>query len=453
MLPHDSNAQHIAPQPEAPLIERGAAHPRASNDPVVEKRGAHSQAAEARSRTGRQLRIFAALVALALAGGFMAVHHLKSNAQDTLAAATLKAAAAAPVVDVVTAQPSPASLPLKLPGETAAWYSSVIYARVDGYVATWVSDIGDHVTKGQVLATIETPDLDAQLAAAQAKLKTSQALVVARQADADFAKTTYQRWKNSPKGVVSEQERDAKKAGYNSAVARLNEAQAQVGLDQADVDQYTSLEAFKQVTAPYDGIITRRHIDVGDLVTAGSTSNTTSLYSIVQDDPIRVFVDVPQSAAAYMNTDMQAKITTNTIPGRVFDGKVTRTADAIDQRTRTLHVEVDIPNPDHALVSGLYVDVAFQIPTQGQGGPALVRIPAAAIVFRSNGPHVAVVGKDGKVHFHKVAIARDGGDIVEIGSGLAVGDRVVLNISSQITDGETVDAHELTDGSNADAKK
>ena len=171
---------------------------------------------------------------------------------------------------------------MTLPGETAAWYESTIYARVDGYVATWNVDIGDHVKKGQVLATIDTPDLDAKLAAARAKVKASRALVVARQADADFAKTTYQRWKDSPKGVVSEQERDAKKAGYDSAVANLNEAKAQVGLDQADVDRYTALTQFKQVVAPYDGTITERHIDIGNLVTDGRT-NTTPLYRMVED--------------------------------------------------------------------------------------------------------------------------------------------------------------------------
>src|SRR5262249_51473918 len=151
------------------------------------------------------------------------------------------------------------------------WYESTIYARVDGYVGSWKADIGDHVHKDDVLATIDTPDLDAQLTAARATLNASRAAVASRQADAEFAKTTYERWKNSPPGVVSEQERDAKKAGYDRAVARLNEAQAQVVLDQANVDRYMVLTQFKQVTAPYDGIITARHIDIGNLVTSGST--------------------------------------------------------------------------------------------------------------------------------------------------------------------------------------
>jgi RND family efflux transporter MFP subunit len=359
---------------------------------------------------------------------------MKARDQDNLASDTSKTASASRVIDVVTAENAPSSLALTLPGETAAWFESVIYARVDGYVANWTANIGDHVQKGQVLATIDTPDLDAQLVAAQAKLKASQAQV-------EFTKSTYERWKDSPKGVVSQQEREAKKADYDSDVA-------QMGLDQANIDRYTTLVAFKQVTAPYDGTITERHIDIGNLVTSGSTSNTTSLYRMVQDDPIRVFVDVPQSAAPQIKTDLPAQITANNIPNRVFDGKVARTSDAINQQTRTLHVEVDIPNPDHALVSGMYVDVGFQVPTHG-----LVQLPAAALVFRSGGPQVAVVDKENKVTFHKVTIARDGGNVVEIGSGVAGGEKVALNISSQIADGETVEVHDSTDGANANTQK
>ncbi len=412
MQSEDNNAHQTEPKLEPPAIEQVQTHPKA----------AHSL-----SKTGRQLRMFAALIAIALIVGFLVVHHLKAKDQADLATATKESSTASRAVDIVTAETAPSSVPLTLPGETAAWYESVIYARVDGYVANWTANIGDHVEKGQVLATIETPDLDAQLMAAKAKLNAAQAQV-------EFTKSTYERWKDSPKGVVSQQEREAKKADYDSAVA-------QMGLDQADVDRYTTLAAFKQVTAPYDGIITERRIDIGNLVTAGSTSNTTPLYRIVQDDPIRVFVDVPQSAANDIKTDVPAHITASNVPNRIFEGKVARTADAINAQTRTLHVEVDIPNPDHALVSGMYVDVGFELPTEG-----LVQIPAAALVFRSAGPEVAVVDKDNKVTFHKVTIVRDGGNAVEISSGIAAGDKIALNISSQIADGETVETHESTDG-------
>ena len=401
------------------------------------------------SATGQKLKVFAGIVAVILLVGFFVVHHRKSADQRNLERATSATASNPPMVDVVMVQNSPSSIPLTLPGETAAWYESVIYSRVDGYVAKWNADIGDHVQKGQILATIETPELDAQLTAAQAKLKASQAVVVARQADSEFAKTTYQRWKDSPKGVVSEQEREAKKAGYDSAVAHVNEAQAQVGLDRADADRYMAMTQFKQVTAPYEGTVTQRRIDIGNLVTAGSSASTTPLYHMVQDDPIRVFVDVPQGAAGDIKVDTPVRISASNVSERMFDGKVTRTASAINPQTRTLRVEIDIPNPSHTLPPGMYVNVIFQVPTKG-----LARIPAAALIFRSDGPQVAIVDKDNKVNFHKVTIARDNGNSVDISSGVLPGDRVILNAGNQISEGGTVQTLEFKDDStNATAQK
>ena len=401
-----------------------------------------------RKSTGRRLRLFAACLTGALLLGFLIVRHSRASYGAGLADETRQALSAAPTVDVVTAKIAPSTQPLVLPGQTAAWYESTIYARVDGYVESWKADIGDHVHKGDVLATIETPDLDAQLAAAQAKLKASQAAVVSRQADADFAGKTYERWKNSPNGVVSQQERDAKKADDDSAMARLTEAQAQVGLDQANIDRYMVLTQFKQVTAPYDGIITARHIDIGNLVTSGSTSNTTPLYRIVQNDPMRVFVDLPQSIAQEMKPDLAVHVTSGDLPGKIFDGKVVRTANAINEQTRTLRVEVDIPNADHALVSGMYVNAAFDLPTDG-----LVQMLAAALVFRSSGPEVAVIGKDGKVDFRKVTIARDNGGTVEISAGIAAGQVIAVNIGNQIVQGETIEALASDDQTQVDAQK
>lgn len=401
----------------------------------------HSKDRHKAAGSGRKLKVFAGVVAVVLTIGFFVVHRLKSADEKDLTDVTSRIACAPPLVNVITVQNAPRSAPLTLPGETAAWYESIIYARVDGYVAKWYADIGDHVRKGQILATIETPDLDAQLAATQAKLKAAAASVVARQADADFAKTTYERWKNSPKGVVSEQEREAKKAGYDSSIAHLNEAKAQVALDRANVDRYTAMTQFKQVTAPYAGRIIERRIDIGNLVTAGSTANTTPLYRMAHIDPIRVFVDVPQSAAENIKVGVPAQINASNIPDRVFQGKVARTAAAINPQSRTLRAEVDIPNPDHALVSGMYVNVSFQVPTEG-----LVQVPAAALVFRPGGPQIALVDKENRVTFHKVTIARDDGNTVAINSGISLGDKIALNISSQITEGETVEPHEFTDG-------
>jgi RND family efflux transporter MFP subunit len=344
----------------------------------------------------------------------------------------------APPVDVVIAQPATVGQDLVLPGETAAWYETTIYARVNGYVAQWLVDIGDHVKKGQLLATIETPELDAELQAARAQLKASDAQVVARKAEAEFSKTTNERWRDSPQGVVSEQERESKKADYESSEARLYAANAQVNLDQSKVDQYNALTEFKLVKAPFDGTITERKIDIGNLVTAGSGSTTTPLYRMAQTDPLRIFVDVPQSAAGeLMNAGVPAEIRAAGAVGGVFSGKIARSAQSINAQARTMRVEVDMPNPSHALVPGMYVNIAFRLPPRG-----LVEVPAAALIFRASGTKVARVDASSRIQFADVAIARDNGSLVELASGVQPGERLVLNISSQIASGQTVAVNE-----------
>ena len=396
-----------------------------------EHEGARSDAY--RYGTGRRLKIFAGLAAIVLAAAFFIVHRDKALHESDLSAATAERAANPPTVTVVKARPARTRYSLRLPGETAAWYESTIFARVNGYVAKWLVDIGDHVKKGQVMAIIDTPELDAELIAGKAKLTAAEAEVKVREAEANFANISFERWRDSPKGVVSDQERDAKKAEYDSAVARLNAARAQVALDQADVDKLTALTEFKEVQAPFDGTVVQRNIDVGNLITAGSTTNTTALYRVTQDDPLRIFVDVPQSAASSMKVGVPARISGYNLGRRSLEGKIARTANAIDPHARTLRVEVDIPNPDHSLVPGAFVDVVFEVPSQGG-----VEIPAAALLFRSAGPQAAVVGQDGIVQFHPVTITRDEGNVVEIGNGLSVGEKVALNLSSRIVDGDKV---------------
>jgi RND family efflux transporter MFP subunit len=394
--------------------------------------------ARTQPRTGLKLGVGVAVFATALAIAFVLAHHRRAAEVASLAYETESAAAAPLAVDVVRVQMAPKTEPLTLPGETRAWYQTTLYARVNGYVEKWLVDIGDRVKKGQVLATIETPDLDDQLTAAQAKLKASEAQVKVAQANADFAKSTYTRWWESPQGVVSDQEKQEKKQEYDGSAAQLDAARAQVNLDKADVERLSTLAQFKQVTAPFDGVITGRRIDIGDLVTAGSTQNTTSLYSLAQSDQIRVFVDVPQSAAVNLKEGAVAQTTSSDLPGKIFAGKIARTSNAIDPVSRTLHVEVDIPNPDMTLLPGMYVQVQFQVNRAG-----LLQVPASALLFRSTGPQVAVVDDQGKVNFRDVTIARDQGDVVELNSGLDANDRVALNISSQIIDGDKVVANEI----------
>jgi RND family efflux transporter MFP subunit len=388
--------------------------------------------------TGRRTKKGVGFAAALLLLCFLVVMVLRYVHAHGVAKAGETAYAAPPPVDVVIARPATLGQDLVLPGETAAWYETTIYARVNGYVATWLVDIGDHVKQGQVLASIETPELDAELEAARAQLKASQAQVGARTAEAEFSKTTNERWRDSPKGVVSEQERESKKADYDSSVARLNAAEAQVALDKSKVDQYTALTEFKQVKAPFDGTITERKIDVGNLVTAGSGSTTTSLYRMAQTDPLRVFVDVPQSASGeLMNAGVPAEIRATGAVGGVFSGKIARSAQSINAQARTMRVEVDMPNAAHALVPGMYVNIAFKLPPRG-----LVEVPAAALIFRATGTQVAQVDANAKIKFDDVVIARDNGSLVELASGVQPGDRLVLNISSQIASGQRVAVNE-----------
>jgi RND family efflux transporter MFP subunit len=389
--------------------------------------------------TGRRTTRSVGIAALLLIGCFVLVMVVRHRHSAATAEAGEIAYSRPPPVDVMTARPATVGQDLVLPGETAAWYETTIYARVNGYVAKWLVDIGDHVKQGEVLAMIETPELDAEFEAAKAQLKASEAQVEARRADAELAKSTNERWRDSPQGVVSDQERESKKADYRASQARLSAAIAQVALDTSKVDQYRALAEFRQVKAPFDGTVTERKIDVGNLVTAGSASTTTPLYRVAQMDPLRVFVDVPQSASGeLMHAGVPAEIRAEGAVGGVFTGTIARSAGALDSRARTMRVEVDMPNARHTLVPGMYVSVAFRLPPRG-----LVEVPAAALLFRAAGTEVARVDAGGKVTFAPVTIARDDGNVVELASGVEPGDKLVLNISSQITAGQQVAMQEL----------
>jgi len=398
--------------------------------------------------TGGKITRIVAVIVIGLGVGFFFVHRQKNNAEARLVEATDKEMTEAPAVNVFTITPSPGTQSLKLPGETAAWNETAIYARVNGYVAKWFADIGDNVTAGQTLALIETPELDAELLAAKAKLNSAIAQVAVKQARADFAVTTDKRWRESPQGVVSDQERESKKAGSAEALAELNAAHAQVMLQQADVDRLTALTQFKEVKAPFDGTIVQRQIDLGNLVTAGSTANTTSLYRLSENSPMRIFVYAPQSVAhRLMKAGTGAVISSADIPGMRLEGKVARTARAINPQSRTIRIEIDVPNTDRTLVPGMYVQADFELT-----GGAQIQIPAAAMLYRSGGPQVAVVEPSGAVAFRDVTIASDDGNMVSIGTGLSVGEKVALNLSSQIAAGVKVKANS-DDAKSASAEK
>ena len=306
--------------------------------------GRHEAGAAARLR--RRLRR-AGLAALVVAAGAAAAGILGRYRHET-EVRRWTAASAVPTVSVVSPRPGPSSTSLTLPGNVAAWYEAPIYARVNGYLKAWYFDYGAPVKQGDLLAEIEAPDLDAQLAASQAKLNSARSVVKVRQAEVEFAQTTYERWRDSPRGVVSVQERENKKANYRTAVAQLNAAIADVAADQGEVDRLQALEGFKRIVAPFDGIVTARETDVGALINAGSAPRQ-ELFRVADVHEMRVFVRVPQRQSVGVVPGLTAELDLPQYPGRHFTAVVATTAQAIATASRTLLVELHAANP-HGLL-------------------------------------------------------------------------------------------------------
>ena len=380
----------------------------------------------------RRAGIIAAGVALAIAVGGITVREVNARA-----VAQWTSQQALPSVLVVLPQRPSAGSPLVLPGDIDAWIEAPIYARVDGYLKKWYFDYGAHVKAGQVLATIDTPDLDAQLSAAEANLDAARANVQVAQATMEFAETTYARWRDSPKGVVSMQETESKKADYASARARNAAALAGVKSDQGAVNRLRALEQFKRIVAPFDGIVTVRNTDIGDLINAGSGSGSggaPQLFRIADVHRMRVFVQVPQAMSAQIVTGMRADLDLPQYPERKFAAVVATTAHAISPGSRTLLVELYADNPDGLLQPGTYADVHFHLPPNSR----IFTIPTTALVFRRSGLQVAVAGPRGKVHLRSITLGRNLGDTVEVLTGLSASERVIDSPPDSVADGELV---------------
>ncbi len=341
---------------------------------------------------------------------------------------------AIPTVALISVQHGAATQRMVLPGTVQAWYEAPIYARVPGYLKDWYFDYGAHVKKGDVLAEIETPDLDAQLAAAQAKLNSAQAVVAVREAEKQFAETTYQRWRDSPKGVVSEQEQESKQADYNSAVARVRAAQAEAAADQGEVDRLQALEGFKKILAPFDGVVTARETDIGALINAGSGNNGPELFRVADIHEMRVYVQVPQQLSAGIRQGLTAELHLPQYPDKTFKATVATTSSAINKSARTLLVELHAENHNDELQPGAYAQVTFELPSD----PNIVHVPTSALIFRERGTEIAVVGPDDKVELKPVKIGRNLGTQVEILSGLSPSDRVINSPPDSLGAGDKV---------------
>ena len=342
---------------------------------------------------------------------------------------------AIPTVAVITPKVGAATQRLVLPGTVQAWYEAPIYARVPGYLKDWNFDYGAHVKKGDVLAEIETPDLDAQLSAAQAKLNSARAVVNVRQAEKQFAETTFQRWRDSPKGVVSVQEQESKEADYNSAIARFNSATAEVAADQGEVDRLQALESFKSITAPFDGVVTARETDIGALINAGSGGNNQpELFRVADIHMMRIYVQVPQQLSAGIRAGLTAEVHLPQYPDKTFKATVATTSNAINTSARTLLVELHADNPDGLLQPGAYAQVDFELPSN----PNVVRIPTSALVFREHGTEVAIIGPGDKIELKPITLGRNLGTEIEVLKGLTVSDRLVNSPPDSLATGDTV---------------
>jgi RND family efflux transporter MFP subunit len=380
-------------------------------------------------RTAGLIALAAALVAVAVGVG-VRWRHQAAVEQWT-------AERAVPVVSFVRPQPEGASSRLILPGDIKAWYEAPIYARVNGFLKNWYFDYGARVKAGQVLADIEAPDLDASFAAAKARLVNANAQVSVRQAELEFAKTTYDRWRNSPKGVVSVQETLAKKGDFDSATARLNAALADVNVAQGEVDRLKALESFKLVIAPFDGEVTERNTDVGALINAGSGVGGGSgpvLFKVADVHKVRVFVQVPQRMSAEISQGQKAELRLPQFPDKTFEATVATTSRAINQSARTLLVELHADNPNGVLQPGSYTEVHFSLPPESN----VLNIPTSALIFRQNGLEVAVIGQEDRIELKKVSIGRNLGSSVEVLSGLSLSDRVVISPPDSLAGGDLV---------------
>jgi RND family efflux transporter MFP subunit len=344
---------------------------------------------------------------------------------------------ATPTVAIITPKTGAANQSLMLPATVQAWYEAPLYARVTGYLKDWYFDYGAHVKKGDVLAEIDAPDLDAQLAAAQEKLNSARALVKVREAEKQFAESTYKRWHDSPPGVVSVQEQQSKEADYNSALSRLNAADADVGQDQGEVDRLQALEGFKKIVAPFDGVVTARETDIGALINAGSGTgggNGPELFKVADIHKVRIYVQVPQQLSAGTHPGLAADLTLPQYPDKTFKSTIATTSSAINQTARTLLVELHADNPDGLLQPGAYAQVTFQLP----GDPHVVRIPTSALLFREQGLQVATLGPGDKIELKSVKLGRNLGTDVEVVSGLSMSDRVVNSPPDSLSAGDVV---------------
>ncbi len=356
---------------------------------------------------------------------------------------------ALPRVMVVNPRQSAAVVEVQLPGDVQALQETTVYPRTSGYLKQWLVDIGDEVEAGKLLAVIDTPDVDQQLSKAKATLVQLKARQITAESDLRLADTTLLRYESLDRdNAVSKLELDQRRSAAETAKSALAAAKADVAGGQADVNRLTTMQEFSRVYAPFAGTITARNVEIGQLLTNGNGASQ-SLFHLAQTNPVRVFVNVPQIYSPGVKVGLEANLVVREMPGRKFVGKVTRTARAIDPTTRTLLTEIQVPNDDHALLTGSYVQVRMKV---ARDNPPVL-IPAAALVFNADGTRVAVVDSSQHVHFQNVEVDGDFGADVGVSSGLKVEDRIVANPGARLVEGGEVQVDEPKDTAKQEAAK
>lgn len=374
-----------------------------------------------------------ATVLVVLGAAFLLGYLPRQKARAVLEGSSRRAEDALARVSVVKPKITASAGAIVLPGSIQALQETMLYSRANGYLRRWLVDIGDKVKEGQLLAEIDTPELDQELVAARAQLAQAEASIVQSRANRDFARTSLERVRRlAPAGVTSQQEFEQAQAQEAVAAANLSVSQATAGAQQANIDRLSKLKSFARVVAPFGGVITQRSIDRGALVTAG---NATPLFKVATNDPVRVLLQIPQNVAPSIRTHLPAKVSVREYPNRVFQGDVTRASGALDPTLRTMTTEIRLPNPKGELLTGMYAEVSISLPSPHQ----VFEVPASSLLSDGQGVRVLVVDGENRAHVRTVVVERDTGAMVQIASGLRGNERVVKLASAELQDGQSVE--------------
>jgi RND family efflux transporter MFP subunit len=376
---------------------------------------------------------FLALALSVLGVAFLARWLPSRHARQALETETHGQETATPRVQVVAPTVVSSDRAITLPGSVQPLEETVVYPRASGYVKRWLVDLGDHVKEGDLLAEIDTPDLDQQIAQARALLAQADATLLSARANARFSKDNLARYqKLVPQGLASQQDLDKAVAQADVDQASIGVAEATIGSQRANLQYLGQLKTFAKVLAPFAGTITLRNIERGALVTAGTNS---PLFRLTATDPVRVYVQIPQDVAPSVRSELAANVTIREYPGRTFAGVIARSAGSLDATTRTMTTEVRVPNPKGELLTGMYAHVSLTLPTPHR----VLAIPSTALLTDAGGVRVAVVGPGDHIHLVTVVVERDTGPTVEISTGIVPEDRIVKLPSADLVEGRAVE--------------